>query len=196
MSYGLLLNSISLVLGNAELREWFLNHGADPNLPNTAGYNALDMASDSTPIAVLQELVKHGGQPSTSSALQMAIQSLDSSPKDRLDKAALLLDHGALINARDREWCPKLRTRYGRVGRNLGTPLHCAVAATDEDMVAFLLERGADPTAKDWNGRPPAALTKYHQGAKWDRITAMLGSAAAARSSMLQEQNPSNMDEV
>ena len=174
MNSGLLI-SFSVFLKPLDVRNWLLDRGADPNVPNTAGYNALDLAAGCEPISVLRQLLDYGGDPSRSSALQSAIQSLQSNHDEKLQKVTLLLDHGALIDARDREWCPELRTKYGSVGRILGTPLHCAVAAADDSMVEILLSRGADPSVEDWNGRLPIALTTSHEGRAWERIRSMLG---------------------
>ena len=158
------------------LREWFLAHGADPNVPNSMGYNYLDWAASNMPISVLKTLVeKHGGKPERSSALQSAAQSV-SRPDEALEKMAYLLDHGARINSRDQEWCAKIRN-VGCSFRNTGTPLHFAVAYEYEEMVEFLLQRGADPTVTDWRGRSPVETRKWARGPKSERITVMLKDA-------------------
>ena len=55
-----------------------------------------------------------------------------------IEKARLLLDHGAEIDPVDEEYC--------------STPLGLAARAGDREMVGFLLQQGADPTAAgaDW----------------------------------------------
>jgi ankyrin repeat protein len=54
-----------------------------------------------------------------------------------LQAAAVLLDHGADLNAR---------------GEDDDTPLHRAVAGGHPEMVKFLLSRGADPNLKNRYG--------------------------------------------
>ena len=64
------------------------------------------------------------------------------------DVAALLLDHGADINARSRS------ERFARAN----TPLHAAAANRQVAVAELLLERGADINAKDGSGFTPLAL--------------------------------------
>ena len=42
------------------------------------------------------------------------------------------------------------------------TPLHRAAAYTDEDTIAFLIERGADKEARDANGDSPLTWASVH----------------------------------
>jgi ankyrin repeat protein len=68
--------------------------------------------------------------------------------EDDVDSAAVFLDHGANLHARDEEFCT--------------TPLGYAAAAGKRRMVEFLLERGAKvtlPDDLDWT--TPIALATY-----------------------------------
>ena len=60
-----------------------------------------------------------------------------------------LLDMGMDINALWRREYP-LGRRMGR-----GTPLHAAVSSQEKDRIVLLLERGADPQAKNTLGQTP-----------------------------------------
>jgi ankyrin repeat protein len=64
------------------------------------------------------------------------------------DLAALLLDHGADVNARSRS------ERFARAN----TPLHAAAANRQVEVARLLLERGADVNARDGSGFTPLAL--------------------------------------
>jgi uncharacterized protein len=64
------------------------------------------------------------------------------------DLVALLLDHGADVNARSRS------ERFARTN----TPLHAAAANNQLAAARVLVERGADVNAKDGSGFTPLAL--------------------------------------
>jgi ankyrin repeat protein len=66
----------------------------------------------------------------------------------RKEIAAILLDHGAPVNA---------RSRNERFGREI-TPLHAAAANRQLAVAELLLDRGAEVNAKDRSGFTPLAL--------------------------------------
>lgn len=73
----------------------------------------------------------------------------------------VLVERGADVNARtipDRE-----TGAFMRDVRTKGeTPLHRAAAFGDEEVIDFLLERGADREARDANGDSPLAWASWH----------------------------------
>ncbi len=73
----------------------------------------------------------------------------------------LLVDKGADVNAKT---IPGLETgAFMRDVRTKGeTPLHRAAAYADEKTIAYLLEKGADKTAKDANGDSPLSWASEH----------------------------------
>ena len=87
-----------------------------------------------------------------------------------LQQAAARLDElPSSIHARRRQWdLPE------------ATPLHCAVLATRQDVVAFLLDRGADPTAVAGNGVTALDVAEF-QGAT--QIARLLEERGGTRSS-------------
>ena len=139
------------------------------------GYNVLDSAADKCSISLLKELVEAGGKPEKSSALSFAIQSSDFK-EERLEKVDYLLDNGAPINYRVREWCCR-NFCGGPLGKNTGTPIHNAVAARSEEVVVLPLKRGADPTKEDWQGRTPLAMLRYADPPQLNTIKATLEQA-------------------
>jgi ankyrin repeat protein len=75
-----------------------------------------------------------------------------------IDNAAVFLDHGANLQARDEEFCT--------------TPLGYAALNGRRQMVEFLLKRGAQPTLPDdlpW--ATPTALARYR---RYDEIVGLL----------------------
>jgi ankyrin repeat protein len=121
-------------------------HGADPNRPTPLMWKAI---SSSYPEAV-EELERHGARPSKVNFLSTAVRG------GSIEMVRHLVDGGAPLNpsaGEESEW----------------TVLHQAVRLGKDDIVAFLLERGADPTIRDdqlhqtpletteANGRPTAA---------------------------------------
>ena len=89
--------------------------------------------------------------------------------------AARLDEQPSAIHARRRQWdLPE------------ATPLHCAVLATHQEMVAFLLDRGADPTAVAGNGVTALDVAEYRGATEIARLLQERGgtrsSEAAKRS--------------
>ena len=153
-------------MSNEALRDWFLAHGADPNISNGVGWTALDVAASSLPLSVVESLINHGGKPRLSSALPRAAKS---KTPDALEKVVYLLDHGAPINALEYEFSPYFFDL--RSGLCPTSALHSAVGRQHEEMVKLLLNRGADPNVKNAHGNKPIT------GAEWrdnKRILAML----------------------
>jgi uncharacterized protein len=73
----------------------------------------------------------------------------------------LLVEKGADVNAKT---VPGLETgAFMRDVRTKGeTPLHRAAAYADEKTISFLIENGADKTAKDANGNSPLTWASEH----------------------------------
>lgn len=73
----------------------------------------------------------------------------------------LLVDKGANVNAKT---IPGVETgAFMRDVRTKGeTPLHRAAAYADEKTISYLIEKGADKTAKDANGNSPLSWASEH----------------------------------
>lgn len=73
----------------------------------------------------------------------------------------LLLDRGADVNAATVPGAPT--DAFMRDVRTVGeTPLHRAAAYADAATIALLIERGADPTARDAHGDSPLTWASRH----------------------------------
>ena len=101
-----------------------------------------------------------------------------------IEKASLLLDYGAPVNARKFEWDPRLFELWKR--SSAFTPLHIAVARGDEDMVALLVDRGADPLISDRLGLTPLAMAMGIQQPPFFRIAEILHGEVDRRASESQ----------
>jgi len=140
-----------------------LGHGADPDLPLAApllarqhsfgdgqlgaGSTALMRAAKSVDLPAMRLLVEHGADPAAASGSGATAATFAArwTPRsggtfeDALAALELCLDAGADINAADGS------------GQTL---LHLA-ASSNDDLVRWLVERGADLAARDMAGRRP-----------------------------------------
>ena len=121
---------------NADPRvtEALLERGADIRLQSANWASPLDLASESHP-AVFALLLERFPDENKSEMLRRAALS------DNIPVARLLLEHVANVN-------------YRLDDNNTATPLHGAVYASPE-MARLLLEKGADPAAKNSLGMTP-----------------------------------------
>jgi ankyrin repeat protein len=114
-----------------------LAKGADAKAKNRAGWTALHGAALAGNRAIAADLLAHGADVNASENLQGRTPLLWAAASGRTDLVKLLLDHGADIKVRE-----------SLAGT---TPLICAAASEygELGLVTLLLEKGADPGAKD-----------------------------------------------
>lgn len=121
-----------------------LDAGANPNLPDTQGFTPLHIAVSRRNFTLVEALLRKKADPNISSA-PLRITPLHTACGLGLEReAALLLQHGAKVGAKD------------HTGR---TPLHSAAQTHGFNTVEIaktLLRAGADPTAAD-----DASVTPY-----------------------------------
>ena len=128
------------------VRELLLEHGADINHGNNAGYTALHWAAYEGHVDVVKLLLKHGadinrGNHNGTAALSLAAYS------GQTDVVKLLLKHGADINFQD---------SYGR------TALMNAVSSGWGETANLLLEHGADINLRDNHGETVVGRVKHY----------------------------------
>jgi ankyrin repeat protein len=107
-------------------------------------------------------LLQHGMDPNHMNWHRLTLLH-HTSAHGELSKARLLVDHGANIDAIDEEY--------------RSTPLGLAARGAQRTVVAFLLERGADPNLAGAPWATPLAWARKHGH---DDVAATLGAAGAA----------------
>jgi ankyrin repeat protein len=134
------------------LLKWLLDHGANPNIrafrtPHSCGDEdtPIEYAATRHETTGLQLLLEYGARPDTSAIIKTMSARKFRPYVSHIPHVKLLLDYGADINY---------------VTKELGTPLHCAVEFGEEDMLRYLLERGADASIRDNFGMTPAEKAK------------------------------------
>ncbi len=118
------------------------------NAISSDGFTPLTLASFFGQREVVDFLLSKGADPNTPAKNPMRVAPLHSAaahtrPFVAFSIAKLLLMYGASANARQEgDW----------------TPLHQAAASGNLDLVALLLECGADPAARSFDGKTPFDL--------------------------------------
>ena len=126
---------------------WLLDHGADPNRQCVIDLTPFSLAVESAPISVIRLILSRGGDVRKGQLLHHAIER----HADIIDVLRLLVERGAPINATMYENHYPSRALFQFMG--LGTALHKASALGKDDVVRFLISKGADHSIKDTNGR-------------------------------------------
>ena len=153
--------------GNLQLVSLLLDVGADPAATTTKdGLTPLHRACDSktTPLSIIQRLV--AGNADVNAPSQPEFTGFTALPHpgftalffacavSRKDVVAFLLESNANLQC--------------RCGNSYGTPLHFLSKGRDDDMLNFLIEKGADLTARDSNGD-----TALHWACSYPSFTAV-----------------------
>ncbi|KAL8780446.1 MAG: hypothetical protein Q9213_006458 [Squamulea squamosa] len=131
---------LSRAVEDLGLVRWFLANGANPNMAVRSWSSPLETAAMKAPLEVLELLVQYGGILHPSNALPTAAKMSISVP-DRKNIIAYLLGHGVPINTIEFEHDQETFRRHGK--RGFATALHNAAQCGDEQLVDYLLKRGA-----------------------------------------------------
>ncbi|KAB2573616.1 Potassium channel AKT1 [Lasiodiplodia theobromae] len=158
--------------------KWLLDRGADPNGPpggiDHCGY-ALRLAvqmlregdGEEAPSGVARMLLERGANVDESRALHMAAEN-----RGIAWVRWLVEEGGADVNAEgfDPDWAGSTEREKG-----IGLPLHYAARSGNVEIVKYLLEKGADVTRKDTNGRTPKEVAERLQHDEAARILTVEG---------------------
>jgi ankyrin repeat protein len=127
----------AIINGHYDVAAMLLEKGANPNLADSAGMAALYATVDMHTLPFMH------GRPYPKPSGRLGVE----------DFAKLLLGHGADVNQALKS--PLLRRHNSTATQSLGegtTPLMRAAASGDVAFMRLLLEKGADPKAKQKNG--------------------------------------------
>ncbi|KAK4561030.1 hypothetical protein LTR86_004985 [Recurvomyces mirabilis] len=142
-------SALGYAVKNETLVTWLLQRGADPN----AGYKydtPLSRAALTGSIDVLNTMLSHGGDVQRGQVLHWAVER----QSDCCEVVTILLRRGASPNQMEFDGVFPIWS----VLQILGTPLHKAVALGKAEVVARMLEYGADPEKKDTAGKTARAM--------------------------------------
>ena len=126
--------------------------GAEPLKIDTHGFNQIHKACASGDLASLQGRLRSGGAPDLRCKRRNETLMMLAACKNQTAVIDLLVDSGADLHAID----------------NLGlTALHQAVNTESREVVALLLERGADPNGMPRDGSTPFQTTPLMSAARY-----------------------------
>ncbi len=123
---------------------------------------------------LLAHPVRSGAVPGASPSLRLTFSLLSAAERDGVEALTFVLGIGAAVDATVPVDHP--------LGADGGTALHVAAARLRVESVALLLDRGADPMARDRRGRRPIDLAQdSRSGPDRKAILARLAAAENAR---------------
>jgi hypothetical protein len=148
--------------GHAEIVKLLIDYGADVNMQQNKGITPLMLAVDQNHAEIATLLLNAGADPNaaTTNRGQTALMSVLMTP-GRSQLAKLLLEHGAEVNAKNRQGT---------------TPLMVASLSGDADAVNLLLEWGADIDARTTSDTTALSAAKQNDHEETAQVLMHAGS--------------------
>ena len=116
---------------------WLLDHGADPNARCYIDYTPLSYAVTYADLPIIDLLLRRGGDVNKGQLVHNAIYR----ESNTLEVVKGLVDRDASLNSLMYKDDPASRCIFRVM---VETPLHTAVALKREDVVRYLISKGAD----------------------------------------------------
>ncbi|XP_019119465.1 ankyrin repeat domain-containing protein 50 isoform X1 [Larimichthys crocea] len=173
--------SAALLEGHAEVAELLMRRGADTDVRDAEGRPLLYLLVLEGGLEMATLLIEKGGVPMESRDSEGRTALHVASWQGSVEMVDLLLKHGANPNAQDTEGRPPVHsvawTGHAEVGHHLlgangvnidlachqgATALSIAAQVGHANIVAMLLERGANPDHMDKYGRTPVKVAGKH----------------------------------
>ncbi|KAM3607795.1 uncharacterized protein V6R79_014071 [Siganus canaliculatus] len=171
----------ALLEGHAEVAELLMRRGADTDVRDAEGRPLLYLLVLEGRLEMATLLIEKGGVPLESRDSEGRTALHVGSWQGCVEMVDLLLKHGANPNAQDAEGRPPIHsvawTGHAKVGHHLlegnginidlacyqgATALSIAAQEGHDNIVAILLERGANPNHMDKYGRTPIKVAGKH----------------------------------
>lgn len=125
---------------------WLLDHGADPNARCYIDYTPLSYAVTYADLPTIDLLLRRGGDVKKGQLVHNAIYR----ESNTLQVVKELIDRGAPLNTLMYQDDPASRGMFPFM---VETPLHTAVALKREDVIRYLVSKGADVNIKNCKGQ-------------------------------------------
>ncbi|CAK6971733.1 ankyrin repeat domain-containing protein 50 [Scomber scombrus] len=187
--------SAALLESHAEVAELLMRRGADTDVRDAEGRPLLYILVLDNHLEMAMLLIEKGGVPLESRDSEGRTAIHVASWQGCVEMVELLLKHGANPNAQDTEGRPPLHSvawnGHAEVGRCLlgangvnidlachqgATALSIAAQVGHANIVAMLLERGANPNHMDKYGRSPVKVAGKHRHSNIVRLLESYGA--------------------
>ncbi|KAE8152351.1 ankyrin repeat-containing domain protein [Aspergillus avenaceus] len=168
---GYIPSALAHTFDDEELLNWFLTHGANPNKScRIRDCTPLSYAVKEASFGIIQRLVQYGGQSTQGQLLHYASMRED---EDGYDILRFIYNLNPEFNGLQINKLLDEESQYYLMYQRSGhcTPLQYAAINGSEEMVQFLLDRGANPGCMDSYRRTAISYAvRYHH----EKVTGIL----------------------
>ncbi|HLK19883.1 MAG TPA: ankyrin repeat domain-containing protein, partial [Bryobacteraceae bacterium] len=157
--------------GNLATVKLLLDKGADPKAADKDGVGPVFLACARGDSDILEELLRHGGNPNEKHLKLTETALMWASKMNRPRSVELLLKAGAEVNARSAIRVP---AQSGQQEVGLTSPLLWAAPRNDPEAVKLLLSAQADPNAVDMRGLTPLMLAVTNEDQNLETVKMLI----------------------